>query len=67
MSTDPLTIPVLERWVLYGATWQIVEISNEKAVIDMCSCTGEPVERRESRDPTVISYLRTEKPSRDSN
>jgi hypothetical protein len=56
MST--LTIDVLERWVLF-AQWRIVELSRERAVVDLCTCSGEPVERLESEDPAVISYVRT--------
>jgi hypothetical protein len=65
MSAHPLTITALERWMLFGATWQIVDISDEHAVIDLCSCTGELVERRESADPTVVDYLRRDRPPRD--
>jgi len=66
MSNEPLTITALERWVLFGATWQVVELSNGHAIIDMCSCTGEVVERRESADPQVIDYVRRDSPTRDS-
>ena len=59
MSTDALTIDDLERWVLSGAQWRVVDISCEHAVVDMCSCVGEPMERVESDDPVVIGYLRT--------
>jgi hypothetical protein len=57
MST--LTIDALERWVLFGAQWRTVELSGERAVVDLCTCTGEPVERLESEDPAVIGYVRT--------
>ena len=53
-----LTIDVLERWVLFGAQWRIVDLSGQSAVVDLCTCTGELVERLESDDPTVIRYLR---------
>ena len=53
-----LTIDVLERWVLFGAQWRIVDLSGQSAVVDLCACTGELVERLESDDPTVIRYLR---------
>jgi hypothetical protein len=59
MSTHALTIDDLERWVLAGAQWRVVDISREHAVVDMCSCMGEPIERVESGDPAVIGYLRT--------
>ena len=57
MST--LTIDALERWVLFGAQWRIVDLSGERAVVDLCTCTGEPVERLESDDPALIGYLRS--------
>ncbi len=48
----------LERWALFGAEWRVVSLSDEQAVVELCTCTGEPVERWESGDPTLISYLR---------
>ena len=42
-----------------AARWRIVSISNERAVVDLCTCTGEPMERLESDDPAVIAHLRT--------
>jgi hypothetical protein len=54
-----LTIDALERWVLFGAQWRIVELSRERAIVDLCTCTGEPVERLESDDAAVIGYVRT--------
>jgi len=59
MSTQTLTIDGLERWVLSGASWRVVDISNERAVVDLCTCMGEPLERLQSDDPSVIGYLRT--------
>ncbi len=59
MSTEPLTIEQLERWVLQGAHWRAVEVSNGHAVVDLCECTGSFVERRVSDDPAVIGYLGT--------
>lgn len=58
MSTEPLTVEHLERWVLAGAHWQVVDISKEHVVVDLCACTGELVERRQSDDSVVIGYLR---------
>ena len=54
-----LTIDALERWVLFGAQWRIVELSGESAVVGLCTCTGELVERLESDDPAVVRYLRS--------
>ena len=49
----------LERWTLSGGHWRLVDISNERAVVDLCACTGEPMERLEFEDPAVIVHLRT--------
>ncbi len=59
MSIETLTIDGLERWVLSGAHWRVVDISREHAVVDLCTCMGEPTERVESDDAAVIGYLRT--------
>ena len=67
MSTEALTIDSLERWVLSGAHWRVVDISNEHAVVDMCTCTGEPMQRVESDDPAVIGYLRTARSELDAD
>ncbi len=62
MISQPVTIADLESWVLSGAHWRVLDISDEHAVVDMCACTGEPMERLASADPAVISYLRTAHP-----
>jgi len=54
-----LTIADLERWLGSGAHWRIVSISSRRAVVDLCTCMGELVERVRSEDPAVIAYLRT--------
>lgn len=48
----------LENWTLSGGRWRIVSISNERAVVDRCTYTGEALERLESDDPAVIAHLR---------
>lgn len=62
MSDEALSIDSLERWVLFGAGWRVVELSDECAVVDLCTCTGELVERRECDDRAVIQYLRRNGP-----
>lgn len=59
MSTHLVTIDDLERWVLSGARWRVLDISPDHAVVDMCACTGEPMDRVETGDHAVIGYLRT--------
>jgi hypothetical protein len=58
MAESPLTLADLERWELFGATWRVVELSGDRALLDMCACTGQLVERRESEDPALIDYVR---------
>ena len=50
-------IEVLERWRDHGAQWRLVHLSDELAIVDLCTCYGEPVERLESREPGLIEYL----------
>jgi hypothetical protein len=59
VTTPPLTVDALERWVLFGAHWRVVELSDERAVVDLRACTGELVERHRSDDPVLIAYLRS--------
>ena len=54
----PLTVEELDRWVAFGATWRVVEISDRRAIVDMCQCTGELVQQWDSSDPVVLDYLR---------
>jgi hypothetical protein len=51
-------VAILERWEHYGATWQAVHVSDAKAIVDLCTCSGEPVDRIESSDAELIAYLR---------
>lgn len=57
-DTDELTIDALERWALFGAHWRVLDISDTHALVELRTCTDEPVERHEVRDPGVVAYLR---------
>ena len=52
------TIDDLERWELHGATWRAVELSDARAVVELCTCYGEPVELVQSADPALIEFVR---------
>jgi hypothetical protein len=52
------SVEVLKDWELNGATWRAVELTDDHAVIDLCSCTGERMDRVESDQPEVIEYVR---------
>ena len=56
MAEDP--IETLTRWEDSGAVWRAVHVSDEYAIVDLCTCTGEPVDRLESGDPALIGFLR---------
>jgi hypothetical protein len=53
-----VTIEDLRRWSDGGAVWRPVEVSDERAVIDLCSCTGEPMDRVQSDAPELIAFVR---------
>lgn len=54
----PITVEGLERWVENGATWRALELSDELAVVELCTCYGEPVETLQSQAPEVIEFVR---------
>lgn len=56
MAEKPLV--TLERWTDHGASWRCIHVSDNLAIVDLCTCTGEPVDRLESDDPELIDYLR---------
>ena len=45
---------------LHNLEW--FEVTDTRAVIDLCSCTGEPMERVESDAPEVIEFVRARGP-----
>jgi hypothetical protein len=52
------TIAELEDWELNGAEWRPVKVDRARAVVDLCSCSGELMERVESTDPQFIEFVR---------
>jgi hypothetical protein len=53
-----LTVEELEHWVQFGAAWRLLRADDQHAVIEMLTCTGELVERRDADDPAVVAYVR---------
>jgi hypothetical protein len=51
-------IDVLERWEANGAFWKTVHVSEGLAIVDLCTCHGEPVDRLETDDAASIAYVR---------
>jgi hypothetical protein len=58
-------IELLERWEDHGAVWRAVHVSDAKAIVDLCTCHGEPVDRIESADRELIALLRRRPTSED--
>lgn len=51
-------IAELQGWELHGALWRAVELQDRRVVIELCSCSGEPMDLVESHDPELIEYVR---------
>ncbi|HLH65932.1 MAG TPA: hypothetical protein VKV27_09520 [Solirubrobacteraceae bacterium] len=66
MGTRQPTIADLRRWVQFGAGVRIVKRRGPVAVYELCTCTGETVERHESADDELISFLVANSPDRDT-
>ena len=58
MGMGETPIETLERWEGHGAVWRAVHVSDDYAIVDLCECTGQPVDRLESSDPDLIRFLR---------
>jgi hypothetical protein len=55
---DP--VAALERWRDHGADYRVLELSSARAVVELRTCHGEPVDRLESDDPRLVEYLRAQ-------
>ena len=53
-----ITVEDLERWEENGATWRTLELTDERAVVELCTCYGEPVDTLQSEAPEVIEFVR---------
>ncbi len=53
-----LTISELEDWELHGAIWRALEVSDARAVVELCSCSGELMDVVEGDAPELIDYVR---------
>jgi hypothetical protein len=54
-GSDP--VETLERWCDHGADYRVLHLSERRAIVQLCTCSGEPVDRLESGDPRLIEYL----------
>jgi hypothetical protein len=53
-----ITVEDLERWTDHGAQWRTLELTEERAVVELCTCYGEAVDVVESGTAEVIAYVR---------
>lgn len=51
----------LERWRDHGAAFRVLELREDHAIVELCTCHGEPVDRLESDDPALIAYLQKDR------
>ncbi len=52
------TVAELQDWERSGAVWRPAEIRSGSAVVDLCSCSGELMDRVESDDPEFVAFVR---------
>jgi hypothetical protein len=62
MARPALTLDELERWELFGGRWELWRATPGHVVVDLRTCEGRLVERRESEDPDLIRHV--ERPAR---
>jgi hypothetical protein len=53
-----VTVEELERWTDHGAQWRALELSDDRAVVELCTCYGEPVDVVEGATAELIAYVR---------
>ena len=54
----PLTVADLERWVEHGASWRAVDLTDRYAIVELCTCHGEPVDMLRGSAPELIEFVR---------
>jgi hypothetical protein len=55
--TNEDALAVLERWLEHGADYRVLELSEGRAVVELRTCHGEPVDRIASSDARFREYL----------
>jgi hypothetical protein len=53
-----LTLADLQRWQDSGATWRALEVTDEQAVVELCTCTGEAVDLLAGAGPELVAFVR---------
>lgn len=58
MGRRPATVEDLRRWEEHGGLWRALEVSDERAVVQLCACHGELVDVVRSEDAAFIAFVR---------
>ncbi len=53
-----LTLADLKRWEDNGASWRALEIADDHAVVELCTCYGEPVDTLMGDAPDLVQFVR---------
>jgi hypothetical protein len=53
-----LNVEDLKRWEDNGATWRAIEVTDQRAVVELCTCYGEPVDQLEGDGSELIEFVR---------
>ena len=61
MAASPLA--PLHRWEEHGALWRVKTVSATRAVVELCTCYGEPVEELVFDDPEAVRRLSAQRSS----
>jgi hypothetical protein len=54
---DEAPLATLLRWEAHGAVWRLRYLTEKVAMVDLCTCHGEPVDELRSSDPELLRYL----------
>jgi hypothetical protein len=55
--TSESPVETLDRWEAHGATWRVLILTETLAVVELCTCHGEPVDTLRSTDPAFLRFL----------
>lgn len=53
-----ITLEELESWERHGASWRSLVLTDERAIVELCTCDGEPVDTVQGDAPELIEYVR---------
>jgi hypothetical protein len=56
-ATPEPPLQTLQRWEDSGALWRTRSLGEREAVVELCTCHGEPVDELRSGDPDLLRYL----------